>query len=77
MRKVALFAFNAEFMCFIHVLLNALDMNATGMDVKIVIEGSATKLIPDLGLARQPHGLLIHKGERTRSHRRGLQDLLQ
>jgi hypothetical protein len=28
MKKVSLFAFNGEFMCFIHVLLNALDMHA-------------------------------------------------
>jgi hypothetical protein len=26
MKKVALFAFNGEPMCFVHVLLNALDM---------------------------------------------------
>jgi hypothetical protein len=48
MRKVALFAFNGELMCFIHVLLNALDMKTRGDDVKIVIEGSATKLIPEI-----------------------------
>jgi len=54
MRKVALFAFNGDFMCFIHVLLNGLDMKAKGMDVKIVIEGSATKLIPDLAKQGNP-----------------------
>jgi hypothetical protein len=26
MKKAVLFAFNGDFMCFIHVLLNALDM---------------------------------------------------
>lgn len=35
-------------MCFIHVLLNALDMHDKGHDVKIVMEGASTKLIPDL-----------------------------
>ncbi len=48
MKKVVLFAFNAEFMCFVHVLLNALDMDSRGFDVKIVIEGGATALIPEL-----------------------------
>jgi hypothetical protein len=48
MKKVVLFAFNGELMCFVHVLLNALDMKGQGFEVKIVIEGSATKLIPDL-----------------------------
>ena len=48
MKKVVLFAFNGDFMCFIHVLLNALDMHEKSYDVKIVIEGSATKLVPEL-----------------------------
>jgi len=48
MKKIALFAFNGELMCFAHVLLNALDMKDKGYDVKIIFEGSATKLIGDL-----------------------------
>jgi hypothetical protein len=48
MQKIALFVFNGDPMCFIHVLLNALDMRRKGSDVKIVIEGTATKLIPEL-----------------------------
>jgi hypothetical protein len=48
MKKFALYAFNGELMCFVHVLLNALDMLEKGYDVKIVIEGSATKLIAPL-----------------------------
>ncbi|MFP4619527.1 MAG: DsrE family protein [Spirochaetaceae bacterium] len=43
--KFALFAFNGEPMCFVHVLLNALDYDAKGYEVKIVLEGEATKLI--------------------------------
>lgn len=50
MKKVVLFAFNGELMCFVHVLLNGLDMHEKGFEVKIVIEGSATKLVPDLGV---------------------------
>jgi len=54
MEKVALFAFNGELMCFVHVLLNALDMKEKGYDVKLVIEGSATKLITELGESGKP-----------------------
>jgi len=43
MPKAVLFAFNGDPMCFVHVLLNALDMADRGYDVKVVIEGSATK----------------------------------
>ncbi len=48
MKKVVLFAFNGEAMCFVHVLLNGLDMKEKGNEVKIVIEGAATKLVPVL-----------------------------
>lgn len=43
--KAALFAFNGDPMCFMHVLLNALDLHERGHEVQIVIEGTATKLI--------------------------------
>ena len=61
MKKIALFAFNGDFMCFIHVLLNALDMKERGYDVKIVIEGSATKLIPELAKEGNPMYKLYRK----------------
>ena len=48
MKKVAHFVFNGDPMCFIHVLLNALDMDGRGYETKIIIEGAATKLIPEL-----------------------------
>lgn len=35
-------------MCFVHVLLNALDMDSKGMEAKIVIEGEAVKLIKEM-----------------------------
>lgn len=55
MRKVAMFVFNGSPMCFIHVLLNALDMDARGDTVRIVMEGGATKLVPKL--AQPTHAL--------------------
>ncbi len=48
MKRFALFVFNGDPICFIHVLLNALDMKAKGNEVKIIIEGSSVKLIPEL-----------------------------
>jgi hypothetical protein len=43
-QKFVLFAFNGDSMCFIHVILNALDLKQKGFNVKVVIEGSACKL---------------------------------
>ncbi len=63
MKKVVLFAFNGEFMCFIHVLLNALDMHERGYEVKIVIEGSATGLVPQLTHKGNPMSRLYEKAK--------------
>jgi len=57
MIKIAIFVFNGDPMCFIHVLLNALDMNEKGYDVKTVIEGAAVKLIPEVAKSDNP----LHK----------------
>jgi hypothetical protein len=58
MQKFALFVFNGDPMCFIHVLLNALDMKSKGYETKVIIEGAATKLIPELAKPENPlHGL--------------------
>ena len=54
MEKAALFVFNGDPMCFIHVLLNALDMKERGIAAAIVIEGAATSLIPTLNSAENP-----------------------
>jgi len=57
MRKMALFVFNGDPMCFIHVLLNALNMKEKGYKVKVIIEGAATKLVPELAKSENP----LHK----------------
>ena len=54
MKKTALFVFNGDPMCFIHVLLNALDLQSKGHEVRIVVEGAATKLLPSLNQADNP-----------------------
>ena len=53
-RKFALFAFNGEPMCFAHVLLNALDLDAKGYQVKLIIEGSATALVTGFETGEAP-----------------------
>ncbi len=43
--KVVLFAFRDDLPCFIHVLLNAIDMHEKGCQAKIVLEGASVKLV--------------------------------
>jgi len=52
--KVALFVFNEDPMYFVHAMLNALDMSKKGYDAKMVMEGSATKLVKDFSDSNHP-----------------------
>jgi hypothetical protein len=61
MKKIALFAFNGEPMCFAHVLLNGIDLSENGYDVKMIIEGSATKQIKYLADEKKPFANLYKK----------------
>jgi len=61
--KFALFAYNGELMCFVHVLLNALDMKEKGHEAGIVIEGSATGLVPELSKNDSPMFNLYNKAK--------------
>ena len=54
MSKYVFFAFRGEAMCFIHVLLNALDMAGRGMDARIVVEGEAVTLIKKMETSDNP-----------------------
>lgn len=48
MKKIAIFAFRGDLLCFTHVMLNALEMNEKGIDIKIIFEGEAVKLVKTL-----------------------------
>jgi hypothetical protein len=48
MRKIAIFAFRGDPLCFMHVMLNALDMKIREIDVKVILEGESVKLIQDM-----------------------------
>ena len=61
MKKIALFAFNGELMCFVHVLLNGIDLSENGYDVKIIIEGTATKQVKELANEQKPFANLYKK----------------
>lgn len=64
MKKAALFAFRGDMACFIHVMLNAIDLNEKGYEVKVVFEGESVTLVEKLADAKSAmHGLF----EKTRS----------
>lgn len=48
MKQNVFFAFRGDPMCFVHVLLNSLDLNKKGMGGKIILEGDAVKLVPEM-----------------------------
>ena len=63
MRKIAIFAFKGNPICFIHVLLNAIDLHEKGADVKVVLEGEATGLVTDLRKTEHPLNKLYAKAK--------------
>jgi hypothetical protein len=70
MKKIAIFAFKGDPMCFIHVFLNAIDLYSKDVDVKIIIEGEATRLIPEMEKNDHfLHGLYIKSKENGLIHK--------
>ena len=45
MEKVVLFAFRGDPLCFVHVLLNGLDLKQRGQEGLILLEGESVKLV--------------------------------
>ena len=54
MKKYVLFAFNGNPNCFVHVLLNALDLHEKGYEVKVVLEGESVKLVQTMTESANP-----------------------
>ncbi len=48
MGKYLFYVMRGEKLCFMHVLLNALDLSASGNEVKIIFEGQSVTLPPVL-----------------------------
>jgi hypothetical protein len=44
MRKILFYAMQGKKMCFMHVLMNALQLHEQGHEVKIIFEGEAVRL---------------------------------
>jgi hypothetical protein len=61
MNKTSFFAFKGNPICFVHVLLNAIDLHERGEKVKIVLEGEAIKLIVELRKPEHPLHALYEK----------------
>lgn len=61
--RVAIFAFNSDPVVFAHCLLNGLDMQAKGWDVKLIIEGDATKQVSLLRNETKPFASLWRKAK--------------
>jgi hypothetical protein len=55
MKKLVVFAFSGDPACFAHVMLNAMDMKDRGYDVKVVVEGDATRLLSLLRNETKPY----------------------
>ena len=45
MKKILFYGMTGEKMCFQHILMNALDLETAGADVKIIFEGASVKLV--------------------------------
>ena len=45
MKKVLFYGMTGEKMCSQHILLNALDLLADGMEAKVIFEGASVKLV--------------------------------
>lgn len=46
--KTVLFAFRGDPLCFIHVLLNSIDMNQRGQEGSIILEGESVTLVAQM-----------------------------
>lgn len=65
MEKQVIFAFRGDPMCFIHVLLNGLDLNEKGHEGLIVLEGEALTLVPEMAKPGHMLNTLYEKAKQT------------
>lgn len=54
MKKIVIFAFKKNPMCFMHVMLNALDYKSKGIECKIVMEGESVVLVKEMTESKNP-----------------------
>lgn len=61
MEKAVLFAFRGEVPCFVHVMLNAIDMREKGFEVQVVLEGESSRVLAALSSKEHPMHALFEK----------------
>lgn len=61
--KTAIFAFRGDPMCFIHVLLNGIDLHERGYEGLLIIEGEAVTLLPRIAETGHPLNGLYNKAK--------------
>ncbi len=54
MKKMLLYGMTGEKMCFLHVLMNAIDLASSGREVRIVFEGASVKLVSTFEEEKNP-----------------------
>lgn len=54
MKKILFYGMTGEKMCFMHILMNALDLTSQGLEVRIIFEGASVKLVPALEEEQNP-----------------------
>lgn len=54
MKKYLFYGMTGSKMCFMHILLNALDLTDEGFEVKIIFEGESVKLVSVLEEEKNP-----------------------
>lgn len=47
MKKILFYGMTEKKMCFMHILMNALDLHSSGTEVKIIFEGASVKLVSE------------------------------
>lgn len=62
MKKFLFYGMTGDKMCFLHILMNALDLTAAGMEVKLIFEGASVKLVPLLEEEKNPLYLKAKEG---------------
>ena len=54
MSKILFYAMTGEKLCFLHVLMNAVDLAGKGHEVKVIFEGRSVALAPQLDEEKNP-----------------------
>ncbi|HQN27380.1 MAG TPA: hypothetical protein PLT43_02430 [Mesotoga sp.] len=62
-KEVLILAFEGKKPCFLHALLNALDMHEKGFDVSVVLEGQSPSLLKEITLESDPLFPLYNKAK--------------